>query len=324
MQIPEVTIRRYSGYRIRFLPQQQQNWKWAGVIKDLTPYVELFDMMKAESFYVDDLFQSFDSMALMNHQLRNGEVFLAFHGETLACLVIISDIIEGRDASFEGWSNPKFRGSLELRKAVSSCAHELLGCQKKGHEQVGYAFTEFGDNGLGLKKLKCRIAKPNQRSLKSAYALGFRPIGVSELDALHQGVPYDAILLELKNPAYFGPSVEILPNVSKGRLKAIDTELHTGSALHVSGTVHERTELHTSTGIQLGGLRAADGPEQDSTASVVSDGHSEPGSAGRIDAASVAPVEQQPIRDSAATTVSGQLLPTKRRARARPVEDSSL
>src|SRR5579883_1733916 len=243
MSQEQVTL-RFTGYRLQL--QRSSPYEWEKLKRSLAPYLEAWTIALSEPFVLDDCMKGAVPFDLLMQHLAAGELFVCIHNGNLAALVTITNIVHERHADFHAWANPLFRTDFRNRRILSKFAHEI----------IDYAFAPFGmtiKDGLGLKKLKAQVPIINRPAGRAARALGFIEVGMSPLDALYNGQPFDTILLELLNPVYFGPAkVEILPHaVRRGKQKTTGTADLRATAAVPDGTIHEPGSLRESAGREL-------------------------------------------------------------------------
>lgn len=191
-------LRRYTGYRIRFKPEHEQPWRWGNLKNSVLPLIPYFEQALEEPFFVDDTLRGQKPLDLINYALRDGEIFACYADGQLVGICSFRDIRQERSAIYDAWAVPEFRGP-EGKEKVFQLAEEVM----------RYAFEPW-PNGLGLSKVKVDIAIANTAALTTAVALGFVQVGLSPCDAFHNGEVHDSVLLELLNPAMFGPAVEVI------------------------------------------------------------------------------------------------------------------
>jgi len=182
-------IKRFSGFRKTSDPFQVVKLR-----RGVEQYAPVLELIAKEPFFLDDAYRQMTPVDMVMNLLSNGEVYFCFLGEALVAFLSINQILPGRHGTFDAWVSPPFRGNRAVTHAIGK---ELI---------VDYAFAPFGPFGLGLQKLKANITGANLAAGRAAIAIGFVAIGVSPGDALHDGIPYDTVLLELLNPAYFAPN----------------------------------------------------------------------------------------------------------------------
>lgn len=307
---PELETLRYSGFRLKYKSQQEANYLWAQMSENMKHLAPLAEALRSEPFYIDDSLRDKPAHAVLMGGLQAGELFVYYYEGRLACIIFLSDIRPGRDAYFEGWSHPDFRVGRPERRAVLQA----------GKNCIEYAFKPFGHeltDGLGLAKLKARITAPNRKSFKSAIALGFRQFGMSPLDTLHFGVPYDTLMLERLNPLYFHPVAEIIPNVIQGR--PLISELRTGSAVCSEPDLHSPAELPASELHEPWGIRQPVEPADDDTERRNGDAGSAGRGSDRIDPTPVAPTrKREPIKSRRDSGRRNPILQPERSAADKP------
>jgi RimJ/RimL family protein N-acetyltransferase len=193
-------------------PRQLQ-YALAQFARDIERWRPAFNAAWQEPYFLDDELRGYDPLQLLMRNFDQSELFVCMHGEHLVGFAYISGI-DGRSGNLEAWVNPDYRTDYRHRKVVSTLAHEIL----------DYVFKPAGQlsagGGLGLAKLKTRIAASNRASLRAAQALGFKPIGVSPLEGFYNSSPTDIVLLEMFNPAF--SAGEEAPNGRKPRTKSTD------------------------------------------------------------------------------------------------------
>lgn len=190
-----VELIRLSGYRLQGLPPEQLAYRWAALREEMKKYVPHFQQLEM-GYYLDDGDKPVPIIDLLMGKLQKGEVYIIHSKGDFVGIAAITDIAWGRSAYIEGIAVPKFKGSLEVGKAIG--------------ELITYAFNDYGDGGLGLKKLKATVISENIAGLKKAKKVGFIPAGILQAEALHMGVPHAMILLELLNPKFFSVDTKVL------------------------------------------------------------------------------------------------------------------
>jgi len=236
----ETELRRFSGYRIRFVEQAKQAWHWGNLRNSLQAngLPQIFEAALQEPFFIDDDLRGMDPLDLLMYALRDGEIFACFADGELIGICSFRDIKHCRSAQYDAWVAPEHRGPEGKAKI-----YQLV------KEVMEYAFRDF-PKGLGLKKVKADIAMGNLPALVTAQRLGFIQVGQSPLDAFHNGELHDSLLLELLNPEFFGSAVEVIKT----------DEFRRGFEQAASGTAVRSDEGSAE-------LRIATGSERDSSGS---------------------------------------------------------
>lgn len=219
-------LRRYTGYRLKFLEPRQQPYAWAELQRNLQPLAPLMEAASQEAYFLDDYLRGLTPAQLLTVGLQDGEIFLALHAGKVAGLMMLRDIIHERSATWEAWAHPEYRSDYRHRKVLSHFAHEV----------IEYAFKPYGKDGLGLIKLKAEICSQNRPALRAAMALGFRVTGMSWLDAFYNSLPHDMVLLERLNPQYFNLANPDPIHVEEEARTAPDADLHPGTSLHAAAS----------------------------------------------------------------------------------------
>jgi RimJ/RimL family protein N-acetyltransferase len=167
-------------------------------------------------YYRDDAAKNVPLVDILMSQLQDGELYFAFSkaGDFVA-MGAITNIAYGRSGYITAIAHPQ-----ASRYAIGKATGELL----------IYAFRDFGNTGLGLKKLKAEVAQPNGATFDLLVKIGFETAGRWQGEVLHGGVPHDMLLLELLNPKYFAVEKQVINGTS-----AESTDIP-GSRVHVSGT----------------------------------------------------------------------------------------
>ena len=223
-----VEIIRLSGYRLKGLPPDQAAYKWAALRNAVMKYLPLFQELPF-GYYLDDGSYGIPAIDLLMGKLAEGEIYLAFSGQKFIGLAAITDIAWGRNAYIEAVVHSSHIGSLAVGKGMG--------------EIFTYAFQDFGQGGLGLKKLKATVAAANMRVIKMLVKVGFRPAGLLQGEALHGGIPHDMILLEYLNPKYFQVDKQVISN---DRLSTQSTNLSTTETIHATPSTDAGSGEHTS------------------------------------------------------------------------------
>lgn len=256
-----VELIRLSGYRLnrdfkeRKLTQEQLAYKWAALRTEVQKYVPLFQQMDT-GFYLDDGDKVLAPLDLLMGKLQNGEIYIVHSKGEFVGVAAITDIAYGRNAYIEGIASSKYHGTVEVGKAIG--------------ELLTYAFNDYEDNGLGLKKLKATVVSDNMRAIKKAGKVGFNPAGILKGESLHMGVPHDMILMELLNPKFFSVDTKVISNEQR--------------PISTSDSLHELREPATVTASTV-----SDGERSVSTDSSTD---RTGGAELRVDTATVAPAEQ--------------------------------
>ena len=237
-----------SGYRLRFLKQQQIPFAWEELKGKVAPYANIIPAT-LEPWFVDDEIRAMHPMDILLAGLQAGEFIICIYDDpqarhiprqSLVGLAWLNNINHERSAHIEGWVNPAFRTDYKHRKIVSKFFHMI----------IDYAFNEYGPiaegKGLGLKKLKATVARPNYAAYRALRSLGFVEVGMSPLDGLYHSTPTDTLNLELLNPDYFGlAEPEVL---HAKRITAESPVICPPSALHGPGTIPSTSSLRTTAG----------------------------------------------------------------------------
>jgi RimJ/RimL family protein N-acetyltransferase len=233
-------IQRFSGFR----KPNRTPYQWAQLRAAIEPYAAVLQVIMQEPYFLDDSLKSMSAVDVAMQLLHTGEIYFCFYGDKLAAFFYLSNILPERHATFGAWVQPEFRGN---RQATYLIAKELI---------TDYAFAPFGPMGLGLKKLKGEITRANEIAGRAALAIGFQEFGISPCDALHDGIPYDTVLLELLNPDYFAPErVETLSNGPKDAEAADTSDVHSGSEL-------SEPDVHEPEPVPSSAEPSADGPRR--------------------------------------------------------------
>jgi RimJ/RimL family protein N-acetyltransferase len=234
-----VELVRLSGYRLQKLPPEQFAYKWQALRTTVAQYASLLQDFP-DGFYRDDGAKGMPLLDLLMSKLQGGELYFAFLGKAFVGMAAITDIAYGRNAYIEAIANPEFYNSHAVGKAMG--------------ELVTYAFKDFGDAGLGLKKLKAGVVESNARVINLLWKAGFVPVGVMRGEALCAGVPYDMILLELLNPKYFAVDKQVISN-GKGTTAS---DVPAGSAIPITGGIPGGVGSDSSDGAPSGGAGELD------------------------------------------------------------------
>jgi RimJ/RimL family protein N-acetyltransferase len=195
-----VEIIRLSGYRLNGLPVEQANYRWAALRGEVAKYLHYFADIPP-GFYLDDAQINEPLIDLMMGRLVGGEIYLVFSRQQFVGMCALTGIQFGRKAYIEAIAHPNYIGSHIVGKAMG--------------EILTYAFKDFGDNGLGLKKIKAIVAHANGRVANMLLKVGFKVVGTLVGEALHGGVPHDMILLEFLNPKFFSVDKQVINNVER-------------------------------------------------------------------------------------------------------------
>jgi RimJ/RimL family protein N-acetyltransferase len=197
-----VELVRLSGYRLQNEPSDVAAYKWAALRQEVKKYLPLMQNM-VPGFYFDDASAKWTLEDHIISKLQNGEVYFSFSGkqrtlENFIGLAAITDIEFGRSGYLEGIANAQYYTPLGIGKSMG--------------EIIAYAFGDFGNAGLGLKKLKAKVVQGNMRTIRMLAKAGFEPYGISKMDGLRGGVPCDILLLETFNPKYFSTGTQVITN----------------------------------------------------------------------------------------------------------------
>jgi RimJ/RimL family protein N-acetyltransferase len=266
-------IVNFSGFRLGALSPEQRVYAGQELIKRVLPFAPVIAAATMEPYFLDDIFRVNTAENLLLSGIQHGEIFICTENDQVIAFMMLSDILHERSATFEGWAHRDYRQDYTHRKVL----------YKLGKEVIEYAFRPYGaikdGGGLGLKKLKARIAEANTPSLKAARAYGFKQVGRSPADGLYQGIPVDTILLELLNPAFFGLAA---PEVLTSEVEQAASAPHVHAAAAVPSA---------ATGASAG-LRTGARPEGDNPAGIQRDPSDEQGRRGGSATPAVAPVHQ--------------------------------
>ena len=208
-----VEISRYSGYRlVRDTQKDNLPQAWYQLRSNVEKLVPLVQSMNIGT-YLDDSQKNWNPLDLLMAKVHEGELYVSYSNGEFVGIAAICDIEYGRNGWFDAWTPESKRGS----PAIGWTAGELM----------TYCFKPYPE-GLGLTKLKARIARGNDAALGVVKKMGFLPCGIERAQELHNGVPTDTITLELLNPAWFKAPIEVISSGSTGQ-SAVSTD-----------TVHER------------------------------------------------------------------------------------
>jgi RimJ/RimL family protein N-acetyltransferase len=197
-----VELVRLSGYRLRDLPPDKYAWRMAALRSEIQQkYLPLFSQLDF-GFYLDDADKNIAPLDLLMGKVQNGEVYIVSNENEFIGIAAITPIQFGRNGYIEAIATQKYRGSLAVGRATG--------------ELLVYAFKEYGDAGLGLKKLIARVAALNISTVQMLAKAGFKPCGVLRGEMLHGGLPSDMILLELLNPLFFEVKTDVISTISTG------------------------------------------------------------------------------------------------------------
>lgn len=250
-------LRRFTGYRIRFNEAKAQPYNWQRLMESAAPLAAMLDEARKEPHYLDDMFAGYSSLELLKMTLQNGEIYACLDEGQLKALAILRDITHERSAYMEAYAFPQFRGTRAIKRFVI--------------DFLDYAFKDWEQGGLGLKKIKAEVNANNKTALKACYRMGFKYIGTSPCETLCQGVPEHTVLLELLNPRYFG--FEVGDRLINEKLSQSPSDANVRST---------------------GALRATGRSTKDSPAGLESNSSNEPGRGSGGDAPEVATAPRQP------------------------------
>jgi RimJ/RimL family protein N-acetyltransferase len=218
-----VELVRFSGHRLqrdlqeKKLTQEQMAYKWASLRFEVQKYVPLLQGLDI-GYYLDDGDKQTPPFELLMAKLQNGEVYFIYSKQEFVGIAAITDIMWDRNAYIEGFAHPNFRGKHEVGAAIG--------------ELITYSFNEYGDGGLGLKKLKALVVAENIAGMKKAAKVGFKPAGILRGENLHLGVPHDVVLLELLNPKYFAVDTKVLTDARSTETPSVSHDkLHDSAAV---------------------------------------------------------------------------------------------
>lgn len=241
----------FSGYRKRFLTDATQYaYAMADLKKRVAQYAQLMAVALTEPLFVDDNLKHLDPANILQHGLEDGELFVCLQEDFPAGLIYLTKI-DGRSAEIEAWAQKPWRQFYKGRKVLSLFAHEV----------IDYAFRPFGDpanGGLGLTKIKARIAATNLPAIRAAVALGFRVYGCSPLDGCYNSQPVDILNMELLNPAYFQLAA---PEV----IKRVEGKNPNTAGLHTATELPDSSTLPGTTQSSDGGATSLDGATGNAT-----------------------------------------------------------
>jgi hypothetical protein len=177
-------------------------YRWHALRTETEKYIPLFKGMES-AFWIDDRDGSVPLIDILMSKLQTGEIYFAFSGDKFVGLSAITNINYGHSGTFEGIARPEYINSYPVGQAFG--------------ELLTYAFGDYGEAGLGLKKLHAHVARPNERVVSMLMKAGFQPCGIWKFECLYQGIPQDMMLLEYLNPKYFAVQKDILnvkPSIS--------------------------------------------------------------------------------------------------------------
>lgn len=166
-----VDIVRFSGYRLKELPAERLVYRWAALRSEVEKYLPYLQGL-ITGYYLDDGNLQTPPIELLMSKLQNGEVYFVFSKQHFIGIAAITDIAYGRTAHIEAIALPQYINSFATGKAMG--------------ELFTYAFKEYPE-GLGLKKLKATVAKPNMKVTKMLVKAGFRPAGILQAEGLYGG-----------------------------------------------------------------------------------------------------------------------------------------
>ena len=283
----DIDIKRFSGFRLQFLEPRAAQFQWQQLVQQMQPFKPIIQAASQEPYWLDDTLRGMTPEQLLTNGLANGEFFAAIFEGKLVCIATVRDIFREHSGYFEGYSLPEFR-TLAGRRLVHQVANEI----------ADYAFAPFGEDGLGLIKLKAEVAQSNRPALCAMRSLHYKVYGSSLADALHHGQYQDTLHLELLNPAFFnavqqGKSL----NVQENKEPAV-ASIRAASSLRRSGSVREAT-----------GLRGAARSTDDSTAGAEPASSDAAGRTSRKSAAKLVAVKQKPARSKPDSAVRIKLRP---------------
>lgn len=240
--------RSCSGYRTQFIQDPKEKREAWTAIADVIgdgPYLGVMRLIMQEPLYFDDMMRGMTASDMIMHALDSGELFVHFGVEGnkryLVGVTILRNIIHEREATFEAWVTPQFRGHYCVKTAALHVFE--------------YAFKPF-PRGLGLKKIKAQIATSNAHAINAAAKLGFFHIGTSPLDGLFNGVPVDMLYCELLNPTCFNLGVtngRQKESSSTDLLPASDTGLHAAGAVQPAASVQPASAVRSTARSARGG-----------------------------------------------------------------------
>jgi RimJ/RimL family protein N-acetyltransferase len=192
--MPNIT--RFSGYRLgkEKLTPEKYSWRMIAlrdeIQKKYIPFLNNIDW----GYFLDDAERNIPLIDSLMNKVQNGELYFVDDGKEFIGLAAITPIHFGRNGYIEAIAMPKFHGSLAVGKAMG--------------DLIVYAFKEYVNDGLGLKKLIARVAADNMQVIEMLGKAGFNPCGILKGEMLCGGVPRDIVMLELLNPEFFGVQVE--------------------------------------------------------------------------------------------------------------------
>jgi RimJ/RimL family protein N-acetyltransferase len=194
-----VEIVRLSGYRLykeKLLPGEIA-YRWAALRNEVQKYSQLLSGLDW-GWYLDDADKNTPIIDLLMSKLQNGELYFVFSKQEFVGIASINNIAWGRHGYIEAIATTAYRGSLAVGKAMG--------------ELITYAFNSFGNDGLGLLKLKATVATENISVAQMLANAGFKPLTVLPSELLFSGVPHDTILMELYHPQYFQVDKQVISN----------------------------------------------------------------------------------------------------------------
>jgi RimJ/RimL family protein N-acetyltransferase len=190
-----VELVRLSGYRLHGLSPEQMAYRWAALRAEVQKYVPLFQQLQP-GYYLDDGDRSVPTLDLLMSKCQNGELYIVTSKQEFVGVAAITNIAYGRTAYIEAIAAPKYFGSYEVGKAFG--------------ELLTYAFNDYGEGGLGLKKVVARVVEKNIKVISMLQKAGFRACGVLQGEALCVGGVYAMILLEKLNPKFFAVETKVI------------------------------------------------------------------------------------------------------------------
>lgn len=303
---------RHSGYRINQLPPDKQvfaNKKNMENLKILFPFIK---QALAEPFYADDYMKDADPEKLLASLMPTSELFQCVHdhpteGRVLVGIAILKGIVPNREAYFDAWTHPAFRGKYP--------------CSRLLQDIFDYAFRPWNPErtdeekkqprGLGLMKIKCQTSAANRPAIRALQRLGFKQVGLSPCDGLFQGQWTDVILVEKPNPGIF----DAIPPEELEHGKRSETP--SSADVRSTPAVHSAPSVRNS---------EPDNPERGDSATDNPDGESDRGEREFFGDPEISSIERkqskltelrQSIRPRGANSISTELLSAIRESRSR-------
>lgn len=190
MNLKAACISARDGFN---LPKPVQPRYFEDRFNFLLQHREALDGMMREPLFIDDAFGFNTVEQFAKWAVHSCETLIALAGKQVVAIAFLSP--RGRNAEFLAWVHPQFRRGFRNQKIVRSFIHDNL---------FDYAFAK-----MGAVKIETRCALANRSAIAAAKNMKFSLVGVSRLDLLIQGTLFDSVLLELVNPAYETPPIEV-------------------------------------------------------------------------------------------------------------------